>query len=161
MPLNISNVVRKRLGELGKSPEDPATRQELYEGTLLRIKRAYPVDYYWLWAREGQTDATEFIADVRRALAAAEAKARMFEIFRTGAVPTKYLKPVAVNFFEPDDDMSDCHGHNAWALYNSFTRVLRDEPLHTRLAHTTALLRHFPVLAEMAETVDIEPTDEA
>ena len=48
----------------------------------------------------------------------AETKARMFEIFRSGAVPTKYLKPVAVNFFEPDDDMSDCHGHNAWALYN-------------------------------------------
>ena len=95
------------------------------------------------------------------ALAEAEAKARMFEIFRTGAVPTKYLKPVAVNFFEPDDDMSDCHGHNAWALYNSFTRVLRDEPLHTRLAHTTALLRHFPVLADMAETVNVESTNEA
>ena len=94
-------------------------------------------------------------------LGEAEAKAEMFEIFRTGAIPTKYLKSVASNFFEPEDDMTDCQGHSAWALYNSFTRILREEPLHTRLAHTTALLPHFPILAEMAETVDIEPTDEA
>ena len=54
-PLVIPQAVRHRLSEQGKDPNNPATVKEIYEGMFERIKRAYPVDYYWLWTPEGWT----------------------------------------------------------------------------------------------------------
>jgi hypothetical protein len=54
-PLDIPDVVKARLKEIGMKPEDSATIQKLYEGMLRRISRTYPVDWYWLWTPEGWT----------------------------------------------------------------------------------------------------------
>jgi len=54
-PLDIPDVVKARLKELGMKPEDPATLQKLYESMFCRISRAYPVDWYWLWTPEDWT----------------------------------------------------------------------------------------------------------
>ena len=53
-PLNIPKVVKDRLKALNKDPEDLKIIQELYEGMFLRIKRSFPIDYYWIWGHEGQ-----------------------------------------------------------------------------------------------------------
>ncbi len=88
-----------------------------------------------------------------------EARARMHEVFAAGSVPTQYLKPVWKAYSEPADDWTDCQGDHAWALYNAFTRSLKVEPLHTRLAHTAALLKHMPVpdLSEVPSD-DVQPS---
>jgi hypothetical protein len=54
-PLVISQAVRNHLAEQGKDPNNPATIKEIYQGMFERIKRTYPVDYYWLWTPEGWT----------------------------------------------------------------------------------------------------------
>ena len=69
-PLDIPDAVKTQLAELRLNPEDPATIQKLYEGMFLRIQRAYPIDYYWIWGHEGEIDQQRFIADFRCALGA-------------------------------------------------------------------------------------------
>ena len=73
-PLTIPKAVQKHLKAKGLDPAAPKTVQRLYTGMFTRIKRAYPIDYYWLWTPEGwtwsgvkqaQIDAT--IADVQTA----------------------------------------------------------------------------------------------
>jgi hypothetical protein len=54
-PLDVPDGVKARLKELGLRPDDPATIRKVYEGVFLRISRAYPVDWYWLWTPEGWT----------------------------------------------------------------------------------------------------------
>ncbi len=54
-PLVIPELVKKRLKDMGKEPNDPAVVRDLYAGMFERIKRAYPLDYYWLWTPEGWT----------------------------------------------------------------------------------------------------------
>jgi hypothetical protein len=76
----------------------------------------------------------------------AEAKARMFDIFREGAVPRQHLPAVASAYFDATDETPDCADRSAWGIYNSFTRVLRDVPLNTRIATTDRLLDYFPAL---------------
>ncbi len=83
MPLTIPEWIKKRLEEQGKSPQDTAIVKELYKGLFSRIKKAYPLDYYWLWTDETWTwsDAPEeqvkaVANDLETALqAAAEARA--------------------------------------------------------------------------------------
>ena len=69
-PLDIPDVVRARLRELGMNPEDPTTLQKLYEGTFMRIQRAYPIDFYWIWGHEGEIDQARFITNLQCARAA-------------------------------------------------------------------------------------------
>lgn len=69
-PLDIPDVVKTRLRELGMSPESSSTLQKLYEGMFLRIQRAYPIDYYWIWGHEGEIDQARFITNLQCAHAA-------------------------------------------------------------------------------------------
>jgi hypothetical protein len=54
-PLAIPKNVRDRLLKNKKDATDPAFVAGLYEGIFERIKKAYPVDYYWLWTPESWT----------------------------------------------------------------------------------------------------------
>ncbi len=54
-PLVLPKLVRQRLEAAGKSPTDPQTVQQVYEGMFRRIMAAYPIDYYWLWTPENWT----------------------------------------------------------------------------------------------------------
>ena len=69
-PLDIPEVVKARLKEMGMKPEDPATLQKLYEGMFRRIQRAYPIDYYWIWGHEGEIDQARFVTNLQCARAA-------------------------------------------------------------------------------------------
>jgi len=79
-PLNIPQVVKGRLEGLGLDPNDPAVVQRLYEGMFLRIKRAFPIDYYWLWGHEGAVGVPGFLADVRSMVGGAEAAEAPFDL---------------------------------------------------------------------------------
>ncbi len=92
-PLTIPTVVRERLKALGRDPGDPNTVQEIYEGIFMRISRACPVDYYWLWTPEDWTwggnskqrlDATT--SDIRAALAALQCLGNPFVLATCGWV---------------------------------------------------------------------------
>jgi hypothetical protein len=54
-PLIIPDVVKQRIRSRGKDPNDPAVVREVYEGMFQRIRKAYPLDYYWFWTPEGWT----------------------------------------------------------------------------------------------------------
>ncbi len=69
-PLDLPEVVLARLRELGLKPEAPATLQKLYRGMFLRVQRAYPIDYYWIWGHEGEIDQARFITNLQCARAA-------------------------------------------------------------------------------------------
>ena len=69
-PLDIPDAILTQLKAKGLNPDDPATIQKLYEGMFLRIKRTYPVDYYWIWGHEGEIDENRFIANIESAHAA-------------------------------------------------------------------------------------------
>jgi len=92
-PLIIPEMVRKRLEARGKDPKDPAVVQQVYEGLFRRIMQAYPLDFYWFWTPEGwtwsgttqeQIDTT--LADLRAAIAAAEAVEAPFALATCGWV---------------------------------------------------------------------------
>ena len=51
-PLAELGSLKERLIKLGKDPNDPAVRQELYEGMFRRIMKTYPLDYFWFWTPE-------------------------------------------------------------------------------------------------------------
>lgn len=42
----------------------------------------------------------------------------------------QYLPNVHGNYFTPGEGWTDCAPRSAWGMYNAFTRVLRDRPLH-------------------------------
>jgi hypothetical protein len=42
----------------------------------------------------------------------------------------QYLPNVHGNYFTPGEGWTDCQPRSAWGVYNAFTRVLRDRPLH-------------------------------
>ncbi len=69
-PLDIPDAVKARLRELGLQPDAPATLQKLYAGMFLRIQRAYPLDYYWIWGHEGEIDQGRFVTNLQCAHAA-------------------------------------------------------------------------------------------
>jgi hypothetical protein len=52
LPLGVPKALAARLEASGMESEDPAVIRRLYEGTLLRLKRKMPIDYYWLWTPE-------------------------------------------------------------------------------------------------------------
>ncbi|NQV36030.1 MAG: hypothetical protein HQ515_25290, partial [Phycisphaeraceae bacterium] len=71
-PLNVPDVVKERLQQAGKDPNDPKVVQTLYEGMFLRIKRTFPIDYYWVWGYEGQIKENAFRDDFLCAVKAAK-----------------------------------------------------------------------------------------
>ncbi len=79
-PLDIPDAVLTQLKTKGLNPEDPATIQKLYEGMFLRIKRTFPVDYYWIWGHEGEIDESRFITNIECARAAIKSVEAPFSI---------------------------------------------------------------------------------
>jgi hypothetical protein len=78
-PLTIPKIVKERIRDKGKDPNDIAVVREVYEGMFHRIERAYPVDYYWFWTPESWTwgnpkdeEVEATAADLRAAIAAVE-----------------------------------------------------------------------------------------
>lgn len=60
-PLDIPDNVWIQLKERGMDPKDTSSLRKVYEGMFLRIKRTYPIDYYWIWGHEGEIDPNSFI----------------------------------------------------------------------------------------------------
>lgn len=79
-PLKIPQVVKERLEGLGLDPNDPAVVQRLYKGMFLRIKRTFPIDYYWLWGHEGEVGVPGFLADVQSMVEGAAAARAPFDL---------------------------------------------------------------------------------
>jgi hypothetical protein len=93
MPLTIPDLVKKRLRDQGKNPDDPGVVAEIYRGIFERIKGTYPLDYYWLWTDENWTwsDASEaqvkaVVTDAKTAVAAAAAVQSPFAMATCGWV---------------------------------------------------------------------------
>lgn len=63
-PLDIPDNVMARLNDKGLNPADSSTIQKIYEGMFLRIQRAYPIDYYWIWGHEGEIDQNRYITNL-------------------------------------------------------------------------------------------------
>jgi hypothetical protein len=54
-PLVVPLLVQKRIADSSSDQNYPAKVKEIYKGMFERIKRTYPIDYYWLWTPEGWT----------------------------------------------------------------------------------------------------------
>lgn len=83
VPLAIPRAVALRLASLG------ANVDQLYEGMFERIARTHPLDYYWLWTPEAwvwspSVSVTDAVADLKRAIAAAEKVKAPFQIATSG-----------------------------------------------------------------------------
>ena len=83
-PLDIPDTVKAQLEGLGMKPDAPATLQKLYEGMFLRIQRAFPIDYYWIWGHEGEIDQARFILNLQSARAALSATKAPFGLGISG-----------------------------------------------------------------------------
>jgi hypothetical protein len=66
-PLDIPNGVQEQLNAAGMDPENPATLRQVYQGMFTRIKRAYPIDFYWLWGYEGEIDEKRVVGNILEA----------------------------------------------------------------------------------------------
>jgi hypothetical protein len=85
--------VISKLEKQGKEVKSPEVLQELYEGVFERIKRAHPLDYYWLWTHEGWTwkrtkseEIEETTVELKAALAAAKKVKPPFTLGTSGWV---------------------------------------------------------------------------
>jgi hypothetical protein len=63
-------------------------------------------------------------------------------VIEKNVLAPQYLPNVHDNYFTPGEDWSDCQPRSAWGLYNAFTRVLRDRPLHMLQSQTVALTNY-------------------
>ncbi len=74
-PLIIPKIVKERLKSNGLDPNDPAVVRQVYEGMFHRIKKMYPLDYYWFWTPESwtwggvkDTEIEATVADLKAAI---------------------------------------------------------------------------------------------
>jgi len=81
IPLTVPETIRKPIKTEGKKISDSDVIKELYEGIFTRIKRAYSIDYYWLWTPENWTwkgaSETEISSTCKDLLAAVTAKEKI------------------------------------------------------------------------------------
>jgi len=75
------------------------------------------------------------------------AKEVIFDAVIESALPARFMRPVASNFFHPEDAWTDCHPNTAWGLHNAFTRAIRSEPLRPRMKISAAIGRLFRLSA--------------
>jgi hypothetical protein len=54
-----------------------------------------------------------------------DAKARIFDIFNTGVLPSRLLLPIARQYFKPVASEPDCQPRSLWGLNNSCTRSIQ------------------------------------
>jgi hypothetical protein len=92
-PLTIPKELKAHLQAKGMNPNDPATVQRLYEGMFKRIRKAHPLDYYWLWTPEGwtwsgtkQAEVDAAMRDIKTALSALESQGKPFGFATSGWV---------------------------------------------------------------------------
>lgn len=64
--LTVPDELNERLKSAGVDPGDPKTIKLLYKGIFERIKKTYPLDYYWLWTPEYWTWSDVGLEDVHR-----------------------------------------------------------------------------------------------
>jgi X-X-X-Leu-X-X-Gly heptad repeat protein len=53
------------------------------------------------------------------------AKARIFDIFNRGVLPSRLLQPIARQYFDPAASAPDCQARNLWSLNNACTRSIQ------------------------------------
>jgi len=68
-----------------------------------------------------------------------DAEGIMFRMFSKEVLPLRYLRPMADLYFDPQPNMSDVKSRTLFGLQSAATRLLREEPVHTRTRHTVAL----------------------
>ena len=112
-PLIIPRKVKEHIKELGKDTTESNLREELYEGIFERIKRTYPIDYYWFWTPEdwtwsgnNQKNIEQTRLDLKAAMTAAEKIKAPFSLATCGWV----LGPVQ------DRTMFDKFLPGSWAM---------------------------------------------
>ncbi len=66
-PLDIPTGVQEQLNVAGMDPENPESLRQVYQGMFTRIKRAFPVDFYWLWGYEGEIDEKQVVENILQA----------------------------------------------------------------------------------------------
>lgn len=71
-------------------------------------------------------------------------------VIEKNVLAPQYLPNVHANYFAPADDATDCQPRSAWGLYNAFTRVLRDRPLHMLQSQTVALTQYMSAEFKLA-----------
>jgi len=89
----VPEEIKKRLLAKGKNPADRGVIKELYQGIFERIKRAHPLDYYWIWTPEDWTwngnsinEMDQTIEDVNIALQALKGMEAPFKLATSGWV---------------------------------------------------------------------------
>jgi hypothetical protein len=92
-PLTIPKELKAYLQAKGMNANDPATVQKLYEGMFKRIRKAHPLDYYWLWTPEGwtwsgtkQAEVDAAMRDIKMALRALDSQGKPFGFATSGWV---------------------------------------------------------------------------
>lgn len=92
-PLIIPKALQEKLQADGRDPRDPEVTFDLYVGMFERLKRAHPLDFYWIWTPEAWTWAgasdkvvERTLADVNLAIKAAEAARVPFGLATAGWV---------------------------------------------------------------------------
>lgn len=71
-------------------------------------------------------------------------------VIEKNVLAPQYLPNVHANYFTPADDATDCAPRSAWGLYNAFTRVLRDRPLHMLQSQTVVLTQYMSAEFKLA-----------
>ncbi|MGB8451647.1 MAG: alpha-glucuronidase family glycosyl hydrolase [Anaerocolumna sp.] len=87
-PLTVPEAVRRHMGSQEIQKEDI---EKVYEGIFERIKRKYPIDYYWLWTPEKWTwegntkeETKAVMEDIRAAINAIEKREAGFSLSLCG-----------------------------------------------------------------------------
>ncbi|MFI5222716.1 MAG: hypothetical protein ACHQX3_00485 [Nitrospirales bacterium] len=71
------------------------------------------------------------------------AKAQIFDIFNSKIMPVRLFDDVSQFYFQPTDEMTDCHPRTLWGLHNAFTRAMKKLPAAGAFAANVALGRAF------------------
>ena len=82
-----------------------------------------------------------------------EAKEKIYDAFLTDHVlATKYLPAVNRNYFEPEEEWTDCRPRTLWGVHNAFTRTVKllESPA-TQLAVTNRLGQVFNLRKDVVE----------
>jgi len=118
-PLTIPKALQEHFSELGKKPDDPAVRRELYTAMFKRIAQLYPVDYYWLWTPENWTwhgnNPAEFAKtteDIQAALDALKLLDEPFTLATCGWVLGPQHDRAALDEFLPKNSPMSCINRN-------------------------------------------------
>jgi hypothetical protein len=83
-----------------------------------------------------------------------EAKAKIFDIFAQKVVPVHQFSEVNEHYFNPTEEMVDCHPRTMWGVHNAFTRALKGLVPTSAFNRNVALGRAFQLTAP-ADVIDV------